>query len=272
MKLVRALRVVAALLMVVMIPVFAVGLAVLLAHVKTTVEHGVLHFLAVLGLFLLVWLVVFLSSAVHGMGVGIAAFFSLAIAVVSAGGATTMTYLAEHGRTVQCRVLDVDRRVEVNRYLNGDGTYSTDTSTYYDHRLDCGEGGPSTVTKPEALAGIGDHIELAFDPSDRVAPELAGDVAERDVKKGTAVVFLVLTILIRVVHVLVLQAQEVRAERDRARRRATPVKPVSTVVAAPVMRKPPVSPRPPLNVAPKKDRPVGLDPNLVLRAQSKYHR
>ncbi|MEV6711492.1 hypothetical protein AB0M48_05530 [Lentzea sp. NPDC051208] len=260
----------AALLMVVMIPVIAVGLAVLLAQAKTAVEHGVLRFLAVLGLFLLVWLVVFLSSAVHGIGVGIAAFFSLAIAVVSAGTATTMTYLAEHGRTVPCRVLDVDRRVEVNRYLNGDGTYSTESSTYYDHRLECGDGGPSTVTKPEALAGIGDHIELTFDPDDRVAPELAGDVAERDVKKGMAVVFLVLTILIRVVHVLVLQAQE-RAERDRARRRATPVKPVSTVVASAV-RKPPVPPRPPQNVAPKKDRPAGLDPNLVLRAQSKYHR
>ncbi|WP_156213281.1 hypothetical protein [Lentzea aerocolonigenes] len=154
---------------------------------------------------------------------GIAAFFSLAIAVVSAGTATTITYLTEHGRTASCRVLDVDRRVEVNRYLNGDGTYSIETSTHYDHRLECGEGGPSTMTKPpRGVGGIGDHIELAFEPSDRLAPELAGDVAEQAVKKWTAVVFLVLTILMRVVHVLVLQAQEIRAERDRhaaARRR-----------------------------------------------------
>ncbi|MET9227221.1 hypothetical protein [Lentzea sp. NPDC003310] len=271
MNLVRTLRLVGALLMVVVLPIAAVAMIVFLVRVKTGVENGVLRFFAVLGLFLLVWLVVFLSSAVHGLGVGIAAFFSLAIAVVSASTATTMTYLADHGRTVSCRVLDVDRRVEVERHLNGDGTYSTDTSTHYDHRLECGGGGPSTVTKPEALAGIGDHIELAFDPADRVAPELAGDVAQRDAKKWTAIVFLVLTILIRVVHVLVLQAQELRAEQDRARRRAAPVKPVS----AAVVRKPPEPPRAPVspgNAAPKEDRPAGLDPNLVLRLQSKYHR
>src|SRR5690349_15857050 len=150
MNLVRALRLVAALLAVVVLPVSAVGLGVLLVHAKTEVEHSVLRFLAVLGLFLLVWLVVFLSSAAHGMAVGIAAFFSLATAVVSAGTAATMTYLAEHGRTVSCRVLDVDRRVEVDRHLNSDGTYTTETSTYYDHRLECSDGGPSTVTKSEA--------------------------------------------------------------------------------------------------------------------------
>lgn len=233
MRVAHFLRLAAWLILVLGLPLAAFGLSVVKSHAQTHVVNGLARFLVVTALFLLLWGIVVLSSFLHHPVVGVLTFFSLAFAVGSAGTSVELEYLEQRGRTTSCAVLAVDKRVESDVTPNGDGTYTRTTSTYYDHKLDCVDGGRTDLTLRHELAPKGHRLPVTFDPDNRLKPVAAGDVEKHDDKWVTAVGLLVLTLVVRLVDFVVtafsptasterLWSPAARARRTTPPRAATP--------------------------------------------------
>lgn len=188
---------------VLLLPLAAVGLNVVKSNAQTQIANGLVRALVVIGLFLVVWGIVVLSSFLHHVVVNVVTFISLATAVTSAGTAVELEYLQQRGRTTSCAVLKVDKRVESDVTYNGDGTRTTNTSIHYDHELDCVDGGRIELSLRHEIAPRGHRLDLTFDPDHRLDPVPATDVEERDTERSRAVFFLVLTLLVRLADSLV---------------------------------------------------------------------
>lgn len=185
------------------LPFAAVGLGVAKGHAQTQIANPFLRFLAVVGLFLVLWGIVVLSSFLHHIVVNVVTFLSLAVAVTSAGTAVELTHLQRHGRTTSCAVLKIDKRVETSFFYDGQGNRTTTTTTHYDHQLDCVDGGRIDLTLKHEIAPRGYRLDLTFDPDGHLDPIPAVEVEERDTKRSRAAFFLVVTLLVRFVDFVV---------------------------------------------------------------------
>jgi hypothetical protein len=90
--------------------------------------------------------------------------------------AVTEHAFSERGRTISCRVLHVEKRVE--RTISGVPPVSVPvTNTFYDHRLDCGATlGRIMITDGGPAGDPGQYIQVQYDPAGRIDPRFAENV------------------------------------------------------------------------------------------------
>ncbi|MCP3804118.1 VIT1/CCC1 transporter family protein [Allokutzneria sp. A3M-2-11 16] len=124
------------------------------------------------------------------------------IAMGALSSSSADTALHERGVRTTCDVVTVDRRVETRSHYDSDGTWSTTTTIYYDHRLRCDAGPIDTMTLHSRAAEPGQRLEITYDPLLRVDPVPANTVTDGSGSRQTALIAVIVAILSRVGGVL----------------------------------------------------------------------
>jgi hypothetical protein len=145
--------------------------------------------------------------------IGFVFVVALAFAWSFVSGAVDALALDERGVTTTCTVLDVTVRVETSAGLAqfgpgpdpfgpfgpGGPTTSHSTRTYYDHHLRCADERVDAMTLGHRAADDGQQLDVVFDPTGRVSPQPAGEVAGPSGATRTLWITVVAAVLVGVV-------------------------------------------------------------------------
>ncbi|SDM28522.1 hypothetical protein SAMN04489726_0790 [Allokutzneria albata] len=112
------------------------------------------------------------------------------------------TALYDRGVRTICDVTAVDRRVETRSHYDANGTWSTSTTAYYDHRLRCDDGPIEKMTLLSRAAEAGQRLEITFDPLLKVNPVPADTVTDGSGSQQLALIATLVAVLTRVGGVL----------------------------------------------------------------------
>ncbi|MFI8853118.1 hypothetical protein ACIGW3_23420 [Streptomyces sp. NPDC053499] len=114
----------------------------------------------------------FLSDSSHPFQplVAIVTSLLLAASVVGVAEVVDGETLRSRGKPTHCTVLDVDRQVHTSTYTDSNGVTHTTTSVDYKHKLDCAAGRPDSMTLDEKQADKGEHLQVTYDPRERLDP------------------------------------------------------------------------------------------------------
>jgi hypothetical protein len=118
-----------------------------------------------------------------------------------------------------CVVLAVDERVETRTTTDSQGHSSTETYTYYDHRLDCVGDHPEEMTTSRPTVDQGERILVAYDPEGRLDPRPADGITDGRTWTWVCVGALAVNILLHTGQVVLGRGPARRRARRPGRRR-----------------------------------------------------
>ncbi|OKK21800.1 hypothetical protein AMK16_00440 [Streptomyces sp. CB00455] len=81
--------------------------------------------------------------------------------------------LESRGLDITCTVLKKDSRIETSTSTDSSGHTTTNSTTYYDYRLDCPGGRPAAMTSTTDAGSVDRPLQVVYDPAGRIDPEPA---------------------------------------------------------------------------------------------------